>query len=179
MDYLHKQNSITNINNKIMTANKILFKTFTITILLIALVNFLYSCKKTETITLKTNAIIKPNGIGLISDNNDTITIVLEPITEITAHSGRASGNVTLIGDSNGFGNLGYGIYWDTIKNPSINPNNCVLKNFSEDFSFLMYNLQPSTRYYVGLFLTQTDNNGTVSSHTTVTYHREFTTLDE
>lgn len=129
--------------------------------------------------TIEINTFGMPNGIGLISDNNDTVTIVLEPITEITAHSGRASGNVTLIGESSGFGSMGYGIYWDTMQNPPLSSNNCVLKNFSEDFSFLMYNLQPSTKYYVGLFLTQTNENGAVTTSTAITYYRDFTTLDE
>lgn len=153
-------------------------------IIIVAAVNLLSCCKKdtkeviiTHTTTL--NTFILPDGIGLVSENNDTVTIVLEPISEITAHSGRASGNVTLIGNSNGFGNLGYGIYWDTIQNPPLSSNNCVLKNFSEDFSFLMYNLESSKKYYVGLFLTQAYDDGTTSSINTITYYREFTTLDE
>lgn len=169
-----------------MKTKKTLTKIISTFIIIVATVNILFCCKKdpievtlnlNHTTTLNTFNL--PDGIGLVSENNDTVTIVLEPISEITAHSGRASGNVTLIGNSNGFGNLGYGIYWDTITNPPLSSNNCILKNFSEDFSFLMYNLQSSTKYYVGMFLTQTNDDGIASSITTITYSREFTTLDE
>ena len=107
------------------------------------------------------------------TENNYNVSIKLDSITDITAHSARATGGVD--GDINGFDNYTYGIYWDTVNNPQNSIYHTDFKHLSEEFSLLMYGLLPSTKYYATLCVKEA---GTNQIHYAVSY-LEFTTLDE
>lgn len=125
--------------------------------------------------TIVNNIVISiPNTIQINNTtNNYNVSIKLDSITDITAHSARATGGID--GDINGFDNYTYGIYWDTVYNPQNSIYHTDFKHLSEEFSFLMYGLLPSTKYYATLCVLD-ENNGKYDFNVS---YLEFTTLDE
>ena len=160
-------------------------KTFLFIILFVSVLGF-ESCNKEkytiyqEIDTYVNNFNILPDGIQFISiARTDTINIRFYPITEITAHSARATGSVDIIGDLNNFGKFKYGICWDTILRPNYNNSSSELKEMYEDFSFLMYDLKPETNYNVCLFIENLKADGNIINIVNTGIFRSFTTLPE
>lgn len=167
------------------TPHKALIKVITFTIIVVAILG-ISSCKKKHVYTIyqETNVNdfnILPDGVQLISTaHTDTINIRFFPITEITTHSARSTGSIDIIGDLNNFGNLKYGICWDTILVPNQSTSFCSeLKAVYEDFSFLMYGLQPETNYNVCLFIENLQADGNIVNIVNTGIYRSFTTLPE
>lgn len=157
-------------------------------IIIIVTVFIVASCKKKQVYTFyqETNLIVNdfnilPDGVQLISKaQTDTINIRFYPITEITAHSARSTGSIDIIGDLNNFGNFKYGICWDTVLVPNQSTSFCSeLKTVYEDFSFLMYDLQPETNYNVCLFIENLQTDGNILNIVNTGIYRSFTTLPE
>lgn len=118
----------------------------------------------------------EPNCIQIFNnETGESVKIKLWDITDITANSARATGSLDLNGDLSSFNNYRYGIHWDTIQNPESSIYHTDFKQLSENFSFLMYDLLPSTKYYASLCVKEA---GTNQIHYAVSY-LEFTTLEE
>ena len=175
--------------NKLSFMKTTLKKTVSIVFLLITILLMTY-CHEKDNIGQVTNinCNITPfdNGTTIVSDDgNDTVTIKFLQISDITAHNARATGSIVINtnGDLNNFGDIKYGICWDTIipdcnYSPSIEP-----QTVYDEFSLLMYDLLPNTMYYVKLYISSKKNTQVGNEqNTSIEYgesYRTFTTLSE
>lgn len=171
-------------------------KTVTIVLLSITALLILFGCKKdkypvVQVVNYNENIITLSDGVKLVSfSGNDTVTIKLLPINEITAHSARVTGNININtgGDWNSFDNFKYGICWDTVLTPThYNSAHSEPKSVYEEFSLLIYDLLPNSKYNVNLYIeyTKLENNNTSSGIVqntiinNIDINKSFTTLPE